>query len=278
MKIVKKIFLFYIQGSIHVALATGALTWITMLEHGLPTDFNLVFFVFFGTIAGYNFVKYTGAANNHHLEHTPAIKAIKGFTLLILAPLIYTAVQLPFLLLLVSAVFGLLTILYAFPVFRNRNLRSLQGTKIFIIALVWAGATVVLPLFNQVGINESDLWLEFLQRFLFVVALTLPFEIRDLKYDEPELATLPQVLGITGAKWLGGGLLLTMVILDLLESSFSITQTFILLFIACITGGMLYTSKVSQPKFFASFWVEGIPLLWLLLFLAVRYAVKVNLL
>ncbi|SMO89611.1 hypothetical protein [Gracilimonas mengyeensis] len=267
MQIAKKLFLFYIQASIHVAMATAAFTWLSMLEFGLPADIYLILFVFLGTVVGYNFVKYAGIANLHHIEQTPAIRSIRFFTILMMILLVLVAFRLSINQLLSAAFLGVLTLLYAVPLFRNRNLRSLQGMKVFVIALVWAGATVILPLENQPQVPVLDMWIEAVQRFLFVVVLILPFEIRDLKYDEEELATIPQLLGVSKTKWLGVALLIMVVLLNFAETTFKPLQTIVLSVMACVTGTMLVISRVYQPAFYASFWVEGIPVLWLLLLL-----------
>ena len=66
MKFWKKAFDLYINSSFHVGLALVAFTLVTIMEFGLSPDFDLLMFVFFGTITSYNFVKYAGIAKLHH--------------------------------------------------------------------------------------------------------------------------------------------------------------------------------------------------------------------
>jgi len=102
-----------------------------------------------------------------------------------------------------------------------------------------------------------------LQRYLFVLVATLPFEIRDLKLDDPNLSTWPQKLGIQKTRWLGGLLLLLFVFLEIYHS---ISSNFLLVFgMAILLMGFVLRSKAKQSKYFSSFWVEGIPILWLIL-------------
>ena len=42
----------------------------------------------------------------------------------------------------------------------------------------------------------------FVQFFLFVIVCTMPFEIRDLKYDSNDLKTIPQIYGINNSKYI----------------------------------------------------------------------------
>ncbi len=141
MKALRSLLDFYIQSSMHVSLAVAALAGVTLLEFGFPVQLDLLLFLFFGTVVGYNFVKYAGVANLHHLEKTPHIKAIRIFTAMAILGLTYLVFQLPIEIVLYSGAFGALTILYAFPFLKGRNLRSLRGLKIYIIAIVWAGST-----------------------------------------------------------------------------------------------------------------------------------------
>jgi len=58
MNLFKLVFNFYINSSIHVALAVYALVRITESYFKLPYNENLDYFIFYGTITGYNFIKY----------------------------------------------------------------------------------------------------------------------------------------------------------------------------------------------------------------------------
>jgi hypothetical protein len=58
----KKIFDFYIKSSIHVALSVYALVRMTHFMFHISADQSMANFAFFGTIVGYNFVKYDALA------------------------------------------------------------------------------------------------------------------------------------------------------------------------------------------------------------------------
>lgn len=60
----KRLLDFYIDSSIHVALSVFALVQISFLRLGLAQDHAVAGFGFFGTIVGYNFVKYDAIARN----------------------------------------------------------------------------------------------------------------------------------------------------------------------------------------------------------------------
>ncbi|SHG04469.1 hypothetical protein SAMN05444483_104211 [Salegentibacter echinorum] len=254
---------FYINSSIHVAFAVVSLSLLSFLEFNLVVDFNLLLFIFLGSITGYNFVKYAGIAKLHHRSLARNLKLIQVFSLLCFLGFVYFALQQKLEILFAAAVFGIFTLLYAIPPGKNnQNLRNTSGIKIYVIALVWAGVTVIFPLLDKVELNQ--LILEFLQKFCFVIALTIPFEIRDLKFDAGTLKTLPQQIGVRRTKTAGYLLLAVTLFLEFWKD-FVLVELIALLLIIGVTGLFVKYSKTNQQDYFASFWVEGIPVLWLLI-------------
>ena len=65
MRFLKQVLDFYINSSIHVSLAVLSLSWITLIEFDISYDINVLFFIFYASITGYNFVKYFGIAKHH---------------------------------------------------------------------------------------------------------------------------------------------------------------------------------------------------------------------
>lgn len=259
----KRAFDFYINSSIHVSLAVVSLAAITFQNFQLSLNINLLIFIFLGTITGYNFVKYAGLVKLHYKRLAPNLKTIQGFSLIAFLGFIYSSFSQPFPILLVAAIMGFFTLLYAVPIFsQNRNLRSLTGVKIYVIAFVWAGVTVLLPLADKMNLLQKDIFLEFLQRFCFIIALTLPFEIRDLKFDLKQLRTIPQKIGVKKTKLLGLLLILVFVLLEFLKENSSLAEVLSVLLIGIITWLFLRNSSVKQKEYYSSFWVEGIPIMW----------------
>ncbi|SDW48796.1 UbiA prenyltransferase family protein [Aequorivita viscosa] len=262
MKISKWILAFYINSSIHVALAVVALTEITVLEYNLSVPKALWMFVFFGAVTGYNFVKYAKIAGLHHRHLTNSLKTIQIFSGLSFLALLYNIFYLPWDLMLIALAFGIPTFFYAVPLIRHKNLRSFTGIKIFIVAFVWAGITVIVPVKVAVGEVSVDVLLTFIQRILIVVVLMLPFEIRDVPYDSLNLKTLPQQIGVWGTKMLGEGILLICLVFEFFKLSTDGAYLISLLLFSVLLGAMLIISKPYQNRYFASFWIEGLPILW----------------
>lgn len=268
MKFASSIFRFYIQSSIHVALAVTALAVVTLFEFGFVPEPALLLFIFFGTIVGYNFVKYAGISNQHNLLITPHVNLIRVFSVLCLGGVGYFVLMLPTNVLITAAIFGGLTLLYAIPFYKSRNLRSLSGAKIFIIALVWMGVVVLLPLEYHNLNFRPKVFYQCLEIFFFVIALTLPFEIRDLKYDKAELGTLPQKLGISKTKGLGVMLLVASGILVFTQNYLADAHLYAGLITLTLTIISVLAAKEEQGRYYASFFVESLPIVWLILMLS----------
>lgn len=264
MKGVFSVFRFYINASIHVAFAVLALFWITVLEFELEVPTALWLFVFFGTITGYNFVKYAKVAGLHHRSLAQSLRAIQVFSALSFAVLFFSVFYLKINTLLVAIGFGLLTFFYAVPLLKRKNLRTLSGLKIMIVALVWAGVTIMVPVVED-GISLTNhFFIAFLQRFLLVIVLTIPFEIRDLAFDRLRLQTLPQRLGVLKTKILGAAFLVVILVLEGFKDVFATAQLYALIVLVLLCSIALMVSKKEQSRYFASFWVESIPIVWLL--------------
>ncbi|WGH75634.1 hypothetical protein P8625_00285 [Tenacibaculum tangerinum] len=268
MKFFRTVLDFYINSSIHVALAVFSLLKITVLYFGLEHDELLSFFVFFATITGYNFVKYVGVAKPHHRSLAKNLRIIQLFSFICFVFMCYYAYLLPLRTLLFFVPFGLLTFLYAVPFLSGfqKNLRSVGYLKIIVVALVWAGITVLLPIYASETSITINMYLCTIQRFILVAVLILPFDIRDVQYDAISLQTIPKKIGIENTKKLGVVLLGICLVLEFMISPNAHFRTaFLIVFTMVLL--LLMRSKVNQPKYYSSFWVESIPVIWLLLLL-----------
>ena len=266
MKVLRGVFAFYINSSIHVALAIISLMAITVREYNLTIPIELWAFVFLGSLTGYNFVKYAKVAGLHHRSLTNSLKSIQILSAISFALLVIMAFQLSITTLLLAAGFGLATFLYAVPFIRNKNLRRLSGIKIFVVAFVWAGVTVLVPVdASEVSIS-GDIWLTFFQRILIVIALILPFEIRDVPYDAHTLKTVPHQVGVKTTKLIGQVILIFSLVFEFFKQDCEVAYILSLLFFCVVLGWFIVHSKTEQSRYFASFWVEGLPILWYALF------------
>lgn len=263
MKWILKIFNFYLNSSIHVSLAVVALQCVTYLTLDINWDSNLLFFTFFATITGYNFIKYSRLAKLHHLSLTESLRAIQVFSLICFIALLYFLTKMTSQVIIACGALGLFTLLYALPVFsRKRTLRSVQGVKIYIIALVWAAVAVALPLLQASVAFSWDAGIMLVQRFLFVLVITLPFDIRDLKYDDASIGTIPLMIGVGKAKFLGTAILVILMLLEALKDEITTEIVLSTVVISIFSGMLLLYSSEKQSKYYASFIVESLPIAW----------------
>ena len=268
MSILKKLLDFYVNASIHVALAVYSFMRITELYVGLEYNEALDYFVFYGTITGYNFVKYFGIAKFHHRSLTQNLKIIQVFSFVCFVLFCYYGFQLSLETFILYASFGVLTVLYAIPFLSGfqKSLRSISYLKIIVVALVWAGVTVIIPIYDAGNeVFTTAVVLQSAQRFLLVCVLILPFDIRDLQFDEISLQTIPQKIGVSQTKKLGYVLLLFTLVLEFMVSPNPEFRTlFLAMFFVMLFSVMRAKSK--QSAYYCSVWVESIPIIWWLAF------------
>ncbi len=109
---------------------------------------------------------------------------------------------LPFMALVVCGISGALAFAYflpALPFGNKRRLRDYGMVKITVLTAVWAVATAVLPMIYW-GANIAEYPFEILLRYVFVFALCILFDIRDMQADiNNNIATLPNKVGIAYA-------------------------------------------------------------------------------
>ena len=272
----KKYFDFYIFSNLHVSFAVFSLTKLTLVMYGI-TENTLPWFTFFSTLFSYNFIRLYKLSDIQHWMNQFVRKHRKILILLMIISLgscFYLLFQLQLKAILVLLPFTFLTFFYVLPINFSRNtpmtLRAISFIKIFLIAFSWAGVTVLFPLVNyhkSIGLDEL---LIFTQYFFFVVVITLPFDIRDVNFDEDSLKTIPQVLGVNYAKRFGILCLMLFVGMEFSKStaeSFGFREHLIIAVLALI---FLMRSSKNQNKYYSAFWVESIPIVWLILHLIIN--------
>lgn len=170
---------------------------------------------------------------------------------------------------------ALLSLGYVLPFIGKRQLRlrDLHFVKIFLIAVVWAYVTVVLPFFElQPLVNfcceptSYPLWLLFLERALFIFIITLPFDLRDWKLDQHHaVKTIPTLLGPQKTIYLG--LFLLVIWCLLITANYAWPLPLGYWTSALWTGLLLWktlekqpndaTKKVVQQDHYYTGWIDG---------------------
>lgn len=119
--------------------------------------------------------------------------------------------------------FAIITVFYSIPFMKlgkkTIRLREIPGLKVFTIAVIWAFVTVFLPII-QSGMQYNGwhvTWMV-IERFLFITAITIPFDVRDMETDARSgLKTLPLLMGRKNSLMLATGMLLGIIPIAILH-------------------------------------------------------------
>lgn len=124
----------------------------------------------------------------------------------IMAAMIFFKIQkITFNLGLLLAVSSIISFFYVIRI-RGKNMRELPFIKIHLISFTWVVVLILFPMLNE-EIDKAVVDFS-IAHYAYVLAVTIPFDIRDLKYDWPSQKTIPQFFGIFVAKAIGVVLLL----------------------------------------------------------------------
>jgi 4-hydroxybenzoate polyprenyltransferase len=163
---------------------------------------------------------------------------------------------------------GIISVLYTLPVFgKSMRLRDFSFVKIFLIAFVWAIVTESIPLY-EAGISFKVILPLFLERVLFFIAITIPFDIRDIEVDKTNhVKTIPSVLGKHNSIVLAICLLLFCNVIEIYLSynnnHFSGFNSAITAYV--ITGILIYIIKDKSDDYYFSGLMDGTIMLPLVL-------------
>ena len=264
MVVVKKILVFYINSSLHVAFSAFALVLMTQYFFDVKDDFSVALFAFFGTVVGYNFVKYDAIARLNRTQIKKELKTIVFLSFISLLACFYFFTQLSWMSKVSAFAFFGLTLLYTLPFFPNKqNARNWKGVKIYIVGITWVGVTVILPLVEAEISFSMDVFLMAVQRFLLIFSMVLVFDIVDVKQDDIHLQTVPQKIGVEPTKKLGYVLLLLLLISEFFfTNNHHFTPFFFKLLVCGTIAFFLFFANENRSRYYASFWLESVPILW----------------
>jgi len=199
-KYLHKHLLFYINTNFFVALAVLCLHLSSeiLLKN---SNSKISIFIFFATILTYNFQRIViiqkGIDNKKSLWIKKNKKIIYFTVIFSFAITVYLFLNFKLPTQIVIVVCGVFSLLY--PLF----LRSVPYLKIFIISIIWTFvSTTLLVIENEVYIDQNIYCLH-ISRFCFVFAITIPFDIRDIKIDFKNIKTIPIRFGEKISRYIG---------------------------------------------------------------------------
>ena len=115
MNLLKRLLDFYINSSMHVALAVLSFCVLTAIELGLNTSINFYSAVFCASVSGYNFVKYFGLTQFYYRSLTTKLKYIQLVSVLSMIGFGYAFLALQLSSQILFIFLGVITFFYAIP-------------------------------------------------------------------------------------------------------------------------------------------------------------------
>lgn len=188
------------ETNLFIAIAAATATMASFGFYNKPIQYKIVAFIFFATLFTYNFQRRIG-----DIRHTATFYHAKTILMYVacigVVVFVFTLKINEVIVLLIAAI---LSAGYALPfVFIKSErlaLRQMPYLKIWIIVAVWVLSTAIVPLLSFLNFkffNDGLSALFFgLQQGNFILALTIPFDIRDQKQDQNLQHTLPMEMGI----------------------------------------------------------------------------------
>ena len=276
MDLLKKLGQFFIYSNVFVSFCVLALCQSTSIIIGVDSS-HLLPFVFFSTLFAYNFQRLVRfSPNKKQSAHLCWINKNRLFIILItvisLSLSFYYALNLSFSTFYFLIPISIISVSYPIKIIpfgsQKITLRELPRAKIFLIALVWSVVSVGLVTIENELFYSLDTLLLFMSRFSFVLAITIPFDIRDLKYDDLLLKTIPQIYGEQKAKMIALYCLAFFELISIvhfLVGDFSWQLLLALILTSLLCGILIIKSSQEKNNFFFSFWVEGASIIMYLL-------------
>ena len=180
-------------------------------------------------------------------------------------------------LLIISLVLGVLSFAYTIPLLPPellgvRSLRDWGLSKIFTLTAVWTIVTCILPMlfWNK---NPLSYPYEIAMRFVFMFALCVAFDVRDMETDlKRKIQTLPNLIGFQKSMWLMKGTLVLFLVLSVIQywryPSVGRLVAEILTTILCFVVLKKVTPQRNEQYFLG--WVDGMMLVYGLLIIAFK--------
>jgi len=267
MKKKQSFFLFTINTNLYVSLCVLSLTFSS--EILLDTqNYNISLFVFFATVFTYNFQRIIRikkgtkhkrkewTLNNLPLVYFLIVMGVIGSFYYFFHFNVNTQI-----LIFIS---GIISVLYPLV------LRKVPYCKIFIIAFTWTISTIILLISENNIPLESNIYLHIISRFLFVFAITIPFDIRDIKYDNIKLKTIPIITGISQSKTIAIIALFVLSLISIYQfHNYNLSFEYLIaIILSCLFSSILIgKSDEKKSDFFFSFWIESCSILFYLFLL-----------
>src|ERR1039458_7842133 len=202
----KKLADFIIYGNFLIAACAACLVWESYLLLKVPVQPFYIITGFTATLFTYNIDRLVvldsliGTGNERHgwLVRHQRLMVVISIACFVSLCILVMYMRIPSILFL--AHLGIISMGYSVPAFfmGSKGFRNIKLLKIFLIMYVWAATTVLWPALSAgISLFQHDVIMLFIERALFIFAITLPFDIRDYLTDKQNhVLTIPGAIGI----------------------------------------------------------------------------------
>lgn len=278
-KALKQILDFLLFGNVFMSLCAVAQALVTFHLIDAPPNKVILALLFASTLGIYNFCILISPPKEPQkspylrirwfFAHYRLMVTFTLISVLSLIPLFFL-ISMPSRLLLIFS--GVISVCYGLPIFtlgdQKFGLRNIPGLKPFLITVVWVLSTVLLPILEAkelhlTTVSMQDTTLLIAKRFLFVFALTVPFDVRDLFEDNKlGVKTIPVIIGEKRAYLFCSALLLGYVIMLFLYNNNGFNANFFALTLtAALTAWLIFKSKGEKNEYYYFFYMDGVLIL-----------------
>jgi hypothetical protein len=266
MKWIKLLIDIYVKGSFHVALSVLSLSALSLSSLNKIIPESQLLIVFFASYVYYNLIKFAPVGFKGNNQPNIFWSWLKLSTLLSIISLLYLLKDLSkdsWFVLALSSFFGILYVQKELlPISRENG-----WIKALLVSLVWALITAILP---STLLDEDwfglDIVLLFFSYFFLVLALLVPFEIRDMSVDKLTLPNLAQQLGVRKIKWAGYLSLILSIILWMSATDLGVSYQWVYFIFYIITAALIAGARIDRQQSYTSLWVEAVPIFLLVSF------------
>lgn len=267
MKFLKQFSDFILFGNIYVALGAVCLTQSTLIQIGINShliEYSLL--VFFATLFVYNlqriFYKSQKDISLHSIRRKWIFKNQTSIKTLAFIGFIGVSTSFFFndykILFYLSPLL-ILSLAYFLPFIK---LRKSPWLKLLTLVLVWTMVTAVVPILlsSSEAVTKLHL-LHIALRFFFMMAICIPFDLRDLLVDAADnVSTIPQLMGENKTRWFATGCMLSYILLIVLEfvfGMFNVNIFYALLLSALINTVIVFMSNTKRGEYFYVAGIDG---------------------
>lgn len=272
-----------INTNVFISFAAVVLTLGTGLQYGSFSNLWIyLLLIFFATLADYNWHRYIKVIfnkrpNSKYSWATEHLRAILSIAIISSIGIGAVAFFLPPEIINWLIVLGVCTAIYSLPLhtlgMKGMDVRKIPALKTLLITFTWTLATLFLPYLLTNNSFGDNITFSLVERSLFIFAITVPFDVKDIKEDQRSgWKTLPVLLGKKTS------MQISQVALSILILSSAIqlfTNSYHAEFIAAFSTGIysliiLNAKKLRAHKYYYPLFIDGAILLYGLLLIGLH--------